>query len=283
MIRRKAKPGLPRGIGMTSQGTRDRLVRRLREHGIRDESVLRAIGSTPRHEFVDEALASRAYEDTALPIGLGQTISQPWVVAKMTEAVLDGGSPQKVLEVGTGSGYQAAILACLVPQVFTVERIEELLKLARRRFHKIGLNNIYTRYADGHLGWPSQAPFDGIVVTAAATHVPVELIDQLIGNSRVELLVAHPLALGAEFQQSTERRVHFRQNNVHGVSTPLVVVTITCCARPAQWRRPCRLVVGVSRAAHGTRRAFSPATAGPASVPTPAAGIARSVGTCTTR
>jgi protein-L-isoaspartate(D-aspartate) O-methyltransferase len=179
MIHRKFKLGQPHGIGMTSQGTRDRLVRRLREHGIRDESVLRAIGSTPRHEFVDEALASRAYEDTALPIGLGQTISQPWVVAKMTEAVLDGGSPQKVLEVGTGSGYQAAILACLVPQVFTVERIEELLKLARRRFHKLGLNNIYTRYADGHLGWPSQAPFDGIVVTAAATHIPLELIDQL--------------------------------------------------------------------------------------------------------
>lgn len=179
MIHRKFTRGAPHGIGMTSQGTRDRLVRRLREHGIRDEGVLRAIGSTPRHEFVDEALASRAYEDTALPIGLGQTISQPWVVAKMTEAVLDGGNPQKVLEVGTGSGYQAAILACLVPQVFTVERIEELLKLARRRFHKLGLNNIYTRYADGHVGWPSQAPFDGIVVTAAASHVPPDLIDQL--------------------------------------------------------------------------------------------------------
>ena len=179
MIHRKFTRGAPQGIGMTSQGTRDRLVRRLREHGIRDEDVLRAIASTPRHEFVDEALASRAYEDTALPIGLGQTISQPWVVARMTEAVLDGGSPGKVLEVGTGSGYQAAILACLVPQVFTVERIEELLKLARRRFHKLGLNNIYTRYADGHLGWPSQAPFDGIVVTAAASRVPAELLEQL--------------------------------------------------------------------------------------------------------
>jgi protein-L-isoaspartate(D-aspartate) O-methyltransferase len=164
---------------MTSQGTRDRLVTRLREHGIRDERVLKAVATTPRHEFVDEALSSRAYEDTALPIGLGQTISQPWVVAKMTEALLDGGTPQKVLEVGTGSGYQAAILAALVPVVFTVERIEELLKLARRRFHKLRLNNIYTRYADGHLGWPSQAPFDGIIVTAAASHVPLELIEQL--------------------------------------------------------------------------------------------------------
>jgi protein-L-isoaspartate(D-aspartate) O-methyltransferase len=175
---RKLEPA-SRGIGMTSQGTRDRLVSRLREHGIHDERVLRAVATTPRHEFVDEALSSRAYEDTALPIGLGQTISQPWVVAKMTEALLDGGTPQKVLEVGTGSGYQAAILAALVPVVFTVERIEELLKLARRRFHRLRLNNIYTRYADGHLGWPSQAPFDGIIVTAAASHVPLELIEQL--------------------------------------------------------------------------------------------------------
>jgi protein-L-isoaspartate(D-aspartate) O-methyltransferase len=164
---------------MTSQGTRDRLVQRLRSNGIEDERVLKAIATVPRHEFVDEALSSRAYEDTALPIGLSQTISQPWVVAKMTEAILDGGTPQKVLEVGTGSGYQAAILASLVPKVFTVERIEELLKLARRRFHKLGLNNIFTRYADGHLGWPSQAPFDGIIVTAASIGVPSELIQQL--------------------------------------------------------------------------------------------------------
>ena len=158
--RRKMKPAA-RGIGMTSQGTRDRLVNRLRDHGIRDERVLKAIATTPRHEFVDEALSSRAYEDTALPIGLGQTISQPWVVAKMTEALLDGGSPEKVLEVGTGSGYQAAVLAALVPRVFTVERIDQLLKLARRQ------------------GWPEKAPFDGIIVTAAATHLPMELVLQL--------------------------------------------------------------------------------------------------------
>jgi len=179
MIHRRKLKDMPRGIGMTSQGTRDRLVQRLRTNGIRDERVLKAIAMTPRHEFVDEALSSRAYEDTALPIGQSQTISQPWVVARMTEAILDGGSPQKVLEVGTGSGYQAAILSCLVPEVFTVERIEELLKLARRRFHKLALRNIYTRYADGHLGWPSQAPFDGIVVTAAAAGLPAELIPQL--------------------------------------------------------------------------------------------------------
>ena len=179
MIHRRNLKRVPRGIGMTSQGTRDRLVQRLRKNGIKDERVLKAIATVPRHEFVDEALSSRAYEDTALPIGQSQTISQPWVVAKMTEALLDGGAPQKVLEVGTGSGYQAAILASLVPKVFTVERIEELLKLARRRFHNLGMHNIYTRYADGHLGWPSQAPFDGIVVTAAATGLPEELIPQL--------------------------------------------------------------------------------------------------------
>lgn len=179
MIHHRSLKGMSKGIGMTSQGTRDRLVQRLRDNGIQNEKVLKAVTNTPRHEFVDEALASRAYEDTALPIGQSQTISQPWVVAKMTEALLECGKVEKVLEVGTGSGYQAAILALLVPKVFTVERIEELLKLARRRFHKLGLNNIYTRYADGHLGWPSQAPFDGIIVTAAATEVPADLLDQL--------------------------------------------------------------------------------------------------------
>ncbi len=168
-----------RGIGMTSQGTRDRLVQRLRQEGIEDERVLKAITQVPRHEFVDEALSSRAYENTALPIGQSQTISQPWIVARMTEALLNGGKPEKVLEVGTGSGYQAAILAHLVPTVFTVERIDELLKLARRRFHSLRLNNIYVRYADGHLGWPSQAPFDGIMVTAAAPEIPEELLEQL--------------------------------------------------------------------------------------------------------
>ena len=164
---------------MTSQGTRDRLVQRLREDGIRDERVLKAMATIPRHVFVDEALSSRAYEDSALPIGQSQTISQPWVVAQMTQVLMDGGSPEKVLEIGTGSGYQAAILAGLVPQVFTVERIEKLLKLARRRFHRLRLKNIYTRHADGHLGWPSQAPFDGIVVTAAGAEIPPELLQQL--------------------------------------------------------------------------------------------------------
>ena len=200
---------------MTSQGTRDRLVRRLQDNGIVDERVLKAIAMTPRHEFVDEALSSRAYEDTALPIGLGQTISQPWVVAKMTEAVLDGGTPEKVLEVGTGSGYQAAVLSLLVSKVFTVERIEELLKLARRRFHKLGLNNIYTRYADGHLGWPSQAPFDGIVITAAASHIPMELIEQL----KVGGILVAPVERGSMQRLLAIRRTEdgFEENDLGGV------------------------------------------------------------------
>jgi len=179
MIHKRKLRSENRGIGMTSQGTRDRLVQTLRKEGVRDERVLKAITQVPRHKFVDEALSSRAYENTALPIGQSQTISQPWIVARMTEAILDGGQPEKVLEVGTGSGYQAAILSHLVPKVFTVERIEELLKLARRRFHNLRLNNIYLRYADGHLGWSSQAPFDGIMVTAVAQSVPQELLEQL--------------------------------------------------------------------------------------------------------
>lgn len=179
MIHHRKVKTIPRGIGMTSQGTRDRLVKRLRAKGISHEGVLKAVATVPRHEFVDEALSSRAYEDSALPIGLSQTISQPWIVARMTEEILQGGQAQKVLEVGTGSGYQAAILSLLVPQVFTVERIEELLKQARRRFHRLGMNNIISRYADGHLGWSSQAPFDGIMVTAAATEIPIELTEQL--------------------------------------------------------------------------------------------------------
>lgn len=191
-----------RGIGMTSQGTRDRLVQKLRSDGIKDERVLKAITQTPRHEFVDEALSSRAYENTALPIGQSQTISQPWIVARMTEALLSAGNPQKVLEVGTGSGYQAAILAQLVPTVFTVERIDELLKLARRRFQRQRLNNIYVRYADGHLGWPSQAPFDGIIVTAAAQAVPEELLQQL----SVDGLLVIPIERNGQQRLITVRR-----------------------------------------------------------------------------
>lgn len=188
---RRVKPE-SKGIGMTSQGTRNRLVARLREKGINDERVLQAIANTPRHLFVDEALASRAYEDTALPIGLGQTISQPFVVAQMTQAILVGGKPEKVLEIGTGSGYQAAVLALLVEQVFTVERIDEILRTARRRFHAVGLHNIFTRHADGAAGWPSQAPFDGIVITAATTSIPPELPGQLAEGASLVAPVGPP-------------------------------------------------------------------------------------------
>ena len=166
------------GMGMTSQRVRDRLIDRLRDNGIRDERVLNAIRTVPRHLFVDEALATRAYEDTALPIGHGQTISQPWVVAKMTETLLDGVQPQRVLEIGTGSGYQAAILAALGLEVFTVERIGELLRTARKRFRTLGLN-IRSKHDDGRIGWPELAPFDAIIVTAAAPALVQALTDQL--------------------------------------------------------------------------------------------------------
>lgn len=163
---------------MTSDTTRRRLVSRLREKGIIDDRVLDAIAATPRHLYVDEALSSRAYEDTALPIGRSQTISQPFVVAMMTQALLRGGKLGKVLEIGTGSGYQAAVLSHLAERVFTVERIGELLRTARQRFHSLGLHNIYTRHADGNAGWPTQAPFDGIVVTAGG-QISDALLEQL--------------------------------------------------------------------------------------------------------
>ncbi|HVI58465.1 MAG TPA: protein-L-isoaspartate(D-aspartate) O-methyltransferase [Luteimonas sp.] len=167
------------GVGMTSQRVRDRLIERLREGGIRDERVLNAIRTVPRHLFVDEAFATRAYEDTALPIGHGQTISQPWVVAKMTEALFaDGAQPAKVLEVGTGSGYQAAILAALGLEVHTVERIGELLRTARKRFRTLGLN-VRSKHDDGRIGWPENGPFDAIVVTAAAPALVDALSAQL--------------------------------------------------------------------------------------------------------
>ena len=146
------------GIGMTSQRTRDRLVRRLRAEGIRDPKVLDAIARTPRHLFVDEALASRAYEDTALPIGFGQTISQPYIVAQMTEVLIAERAPERVLEIGTGCGYQTAVLAGLVPKVYTVERIAVLLAQARRRLRDLGVRNVRYRHGDGTEGWPEYAP-----------------------------------------------------------------------------------------------------------------------------
>ncbi len=173
------------GIGMTSQRTRERLVNRLREEGVRNLAVLKVISDTPRHIFVDEALASRAYEDTALPIGYRQTISRPYTVARMTEILLEHGKLERVLEIGTGSGYQTAVLAQLVPEVFTVERIEGLLRQARSRFMQLGLRNIRAKYDDGNLGWPEKAPYDGIIATAAPSEIPDSLLMQLAPGGRL--------------------------------------------------------------------------------------------------
>ena len=173
------------GVGMTSQRTRDRLTQRLRDQGIIDERILDVINSTPRHAFIDEALAHRAYEDTALPIGFNQTISQPYIVARMTEALLSEGPLKKVLEVGTGSGYQAAVLAQLVEKINTVERIAGLLEKATARFKMLGLRNIMSKHADGGMGWPEKGPFDGIIVTASPRRIPDELIGQLAEGGRM--------------------------------------------------------------------------------------------------
>jgi protein-L-isoaspartate(D-aspartate) O-methyltransferase len=167
------------GIGMTSRRTRDRLVTRLREQGISNEKVLAALRDTPRHIFIDEALSHRAYEDSSLPIGFNQTISQPYIVARMTELLLEDGPRENVLEIGTGSGYQTAILAQLVGQVFSVERIRNLQEKARKRLQQLKLRNVMFRHTDGGMGWPDKGPFDGIMVTAAPEQVPEELLAQL--------------------------------------------------------------------------------------------------------
>jgi len=167
------------GLGMTSQRARDRLIERLREQGIADPRVLDVMRRLPRHLFCDEALASRAYEDTALPIGRAQTLSQPYVVARMTEALIEHGVPGKVLELGTGSGYQAAVLGMLIDNVYSIERIEELSRSARKRLRKLGLTNVRTRFDDGRLGWIEHAPFDAILITAATATLDPELIKQL--------------------------------------------------------------------------------------------------------
>jgi len=178
-----------RGIGMTSQRTRDRLIMRLKEQGIESTEVLSVMKDLPRHLFVDEALASRAYEDTALPIGHGQTISQPFIVAKMTEILLQGLPKNKVLEVGTGSGYQTAVLSRLVDRVFSVERISPLQNQARERFYQLKFNNIKLKHSDGSWGWEDNAPYDGIIVTCAPEEVPQELLKQLAPGGRLVIPV----------------------------------------------------------------------------------------------
>ena len=180
------------GIGMTSQRTRARMVERLREDGIRDERVLAAMAAVPRHLFVEEALASRAYEDTALPIGFGQTISQPYVVARMTELLIKQPAPQKVLEVGTGCGYQAAVLAHVFPEVYSIERIKGMLERARRNLLALRLKNLRLAHGDGYAGLEGAAPFQAIIVAAAPPRLPEALLRQLAPGGRMVL----PLASG---------------------------------------------------------------------------------------
>ena len=180
------------GIGMTSQRTRDRLIAALREMGIESGAVLDVMRSIPRHLFVDEALATRAYENVPLPIGYNQTISQPYIVARMTEALVSGRQLNNVLEIGAGCGYQSAVIAQFAEQVYSVERINGLLTQARERFRRLGYHNIRARHADGNGGWPEQAPFDGIIVAAAPLGVPEALLDQLAMAGRLIIPVGAP-------------------------------------------------------------------------------------------
>jgi len=175
------------GIGMTSQRTRNRLIERLRADGIRDEVVLAAMNAVPRHIFVDEALASRAYDDVALPLGFGQTISQPYIVARMIEILRAGKPLSRVLEIGTGCGYQAAVLAQVAREVYSVERVQPLYERATACLKELETRNVTLRYADGNMGLPEVAPFDGIIMAAAATHVPPALLEQLAPGGRMVL------------------------------------------------------------------------------------------------
>lgn len=177
------------GIGMTSQRTRERLLGRLMEQGIKNHRVLDVMRSTPRHIFLDEALAHRAYEDVALPIGYYQTISQPYVVARMTEALLDSGPVDSVLEIGTGCGYQTAIIAPLAGKVYSIERIKPLLERARRNLRTLGIRNVELKYEDGSHGWESKGPFDAILTTAAPQQVPQDLLAQLKDGGRLVIPV----------------------------------------------------------------------------------------------
>jgi protein-L-isoaspartate(D-aspartate) O-methyltransferase len=177
------------GIGMTSQRTRERLIQRLVDQGIDNHRVLDVIRTTPRHLFLDEAMAHRAYEDVALPIGFQQTLSQPYIVARMTELLLDGRNPDRVLEIGTGSGYQTAVLAQLVNEVYSVERIKPLQQKARQRMRQLKLRNVHMNHADGGMGWAEKGPFDGILAAAAPERLPEELLRQLAPGGRLVIPV----------------------------------------------------------------------------------------------
>ncbi len=213
------------GIGMTSARTRERLIQRLREQGINNTSVLDRIRNLPRHVFVDEALSSRAYEDTALPIGFGQTISQPYVVARMTEAILLGGPLHNVLEIGTGCGYQTAVLAALVTRLSTVERIKPLLERTKLRLKELGIKNVRFRYGDGMDGWKAHAPYDAILVAAAPLAVPQALLAQLSPKGGRLVLPVGPEG-AQELLRIVRRDDHFIRDKLGGVSfVPLVAGT----------------------------------------------------------
>ncbi|MFV2061517.1 MAG: protein-L-isoaspartate(D-aspartate) O-methyltransferase [Gammaproteobacteria bacterium] len=204
------------GIGMTSQRTRNRLIDRLRQKGIKNDRVLEVMRNTPRHLFMDEALSSRAYEDTALPIGHGQTISQPFIVARMTELLLEGKNVKSVLEVGTGSGYQTAVLAQLVEKIYSVERLRVLSNQAKVRLHQLQYHNVTLTHTDGHWGWERHAPYDAILVTAAPETVPQELLLQLKQDGRLVIPVGG--SDGQRLHVITRQQNEFHQETLDAVS-----------------------------------------------------------------
>ena len=217
VIMHKQKISEQRGIGMVSDRSRDRLIQRLRDEGITQEDVLKVMRKMPRHIFIQEALASRAYEDTALPIGCKQTISQPYIVAKMTEILLQEPVLDKVLEVGTGSGYQAAVLSAFVGKLYSVERHKKLVSSAKQRFRKLGIRNVLSVHGDGYLGWAEKGPFDAIILTAAPEQVPETLYTQLkeggvllapVGTTEVQNLVRYR-RVGSQLQREVMGQVLF--------------------------------------------------------------------------
>ena len=202
------------GVGMTSDSSREKLVSMLKSEGIKNSDVLRSMSSIPRHIFVDEAIASKAYDNTALPIGKSQTISHPLIVAKMTEIIMNH-NPKRVLEIGTGSGYQASVLSLLVDKVYTIERIEYLHKKSKKIFQKIGFKNIYTKYADGNIGWTQKSPFDAIIVTAGAINIPEALINQLSNNNGI--LVSPVENSGKQYLKSITKNNDNCEEEIHGI------------------------------------------------------------------
>ncbi len=201
------------GTGMTSDSSREKLISILKGQGIKNSKVLRSMQLIPRHIFVDEAISSKAYDNTALPIGKSQTISHPMIVAKMTEIIM-AYEPRRVLEIGTGSGYQASILSLLVDKVYTIERIEYLHNKSKKIFQKIGIKNIYSKYADGNTGWPQKAPFDAIIITAGATNIPDVLLDQLSSNNGI--LVSPIESNGKQHLKSIVKSQDRYNEKIHG-------------------------------------------------------------------